>query len=232
MSRRIQTYNQVLTQREIQANNRMEMLRESLIQKEMEECTFQPTISTTAKRLKDKENSMYQSQQLDDSGSVSVTGGPLKVYDRLYAKKDAVPRSIAQEKHEPSANHRDGLDECTFVPQVRHSSYVAFNHDIQASSQEGDEEEEDEKQRHKKENNMDSFFGDLEMEAESQDIFKPTPPPPPPAVPKKKKAKPKSTEPDKQPVLAPRGYADSIKRYVFFFLSYLHPVHTTRHHHL
>ena len=232
LSRRIQSYNKVLTDREIQANNRMEMLRETLIQKEMEQCTFQPTISSVAQRLKVKEmDMMYQSQQLEDSGSASVGGsvsGPVKVYDRLYAERDTVPRSIVQDKHEPSADTREGLNECTFAPRVQHRAFASFNHDPEVPAttagetdsveEEEDEEEEEHTGRRRKsrmETNMDNFFGDLEKDSGNQNIFKPASRPSPSESLKKKQQKAKkesSATTVKPPVIAPRGYSDSIKR--------------------
>jgi len=172
MSRKIQSYNKVLTDREILANNRLELLRESLIQKEMEECTFQPRISNTAHQLKAKEMA-NQSAQLDDA---SVSTVPVKVYDRLYAEKDTVPRSIAQDKHEHSSNR--GLDECTFTPKLIHSQYVPFNHSTNTSSEyamkNGGGKAQSGRRPSRMEKNIANFFGDLELESGNQRIFKPS----------------------------------------------------------
>lgn len=216
MNRRIQSYNKVLTEREVLANNRLEMLRESLIQKEMQECTFQPRISATAQKLKDKEREMSQSVLIDESGSVAPVP---RVYDRLYAEKDSVPRSIAQEKHAPSSTR--GLDECTFVPQLVHAQYAPFNHnpstDDSSSSiaTEPSNVVKNERRQSRMEKNMSSFFGDLELESGNQNIFKP---PGADAVNKKQEKqhhkKPPKAEAAVQMATAPRGYSDSIRRCV------------------
>jgi hypothetical protein len=209
LSRRIQSYNKVLTDREVTANKRMEMLRESLIQKEMEECTFQPTISNAAHKLKGKE--IIEGQQLDDSGSVVSIASSVKVYDRLYAEKDTVPRSIAQDKHEPSSNR--GLDECTFIPNVNHTQHSSSSSTTRSgdgsSTAAPDIPPVKQRRQSRMEKDMVNFFGDLELESGNQQVFQP-------AFPednkkKSNKSKPQKEEPVKPPT-APRGYSDSIKR--------------------
>jgi hypothetical protein len=205
LSRRIQSYNKVLTDREIMAQNRLELLRESLIQKEMEECTFQPRISSTAQKLREKE--MSQSTPLDDSSNTTI---PVKVYDRLYAEKDTLPRSIAQDKHEPSSNR--GLEECTFAPKLMHAQYQPFDHSTSntndGSSSPDAAEMSPQRRQSRMEKNISNFFGDLELESGNQHIFKPS-------GTQGASNNIKATKQVKSvtaAVTAPRGYSDSIRR--------------------
>ena len=183
LSRRIQSYNKVLTNREVVSNKKLDILRESLIEKELEECTFQPCISNTARKLRERElNKSLRS----GSGEVS------KAHDRLYAKKDVVPRSIAQGKHIPTADR--GLEECTFTPEVHHTNFAAFNHDIDDSSTEHDPKT---RRQSRMEKSMQHFFGDLEVQSRDEKDFTNSP--------DGKTKKGAGT-------VVPRGYAESINR--------------------
>ena len=181
LSRRIQNYNKVLTERELMTNNKLEMLRENLFQKEMEECTFQPRITSRAQKMKEKE--MVHDDQSIESTSHS------KVYDRLYANKDTIPRSIAEQKHEPTADR--GLSECTFVPNL-----LRDNHSKQRDHNDAETHH---RRESRMEKDMAKFFGDLEMSSGNQKIFN-----------RSEKRGGKSSKSNDNNT--PRGYSDSIKR--------------------
>ena len=160
--------------------------------------------------IKLREKELNQSQQFDDeSGS---TTGPVRVYDRLYAERGTVPRSIAQDKHEPSSNR--GLDECTFAPKLQHVQYDTFNHSIDSNKKENAPQETQVRRQSRMEKNIDNFFGDLEMESGNQHIFKPGISQKNGSANTKATAPKASKEESSKPAVsvAPRGYSDSIRR--------------------
>ena len=89
---------------------KVERLRREKEMKEIEQCTFKPTLVTRKRN-----------EKMKMSGNLDVLGGGSEdsvkpIYERLYALKDKLPDSIALEKHRRSGDAE--LDECTFAPAL------------------------------------------------------------------------------------------------------------------